>query len=244
MNDWFKKWFSSDEYLTVYSHRNEDDAEKIIDLVLRVTGIQAHNKILDAACGAGRHSIILSQKGFDVTAFDLSKNLLKIGSQNARELDADVKFLCSDIRTVAFKPVFDLVLNMFTSFGYFETDLENFKFFVNAKRFLKMNGFIVLDYLNESYVRNNLNPKSIKQIDGKKITETRVIKDDRIIKNISITTESNTHEYLEAVKLYSRDYIVKIFSDNGYKLFFEAGDYFGNEFDSNKSERLILFFRL
>ncbi len=243
MNDWFKKWFSSNEYLTVYSHRNEDDAENIINLILKELKLKENTRILDAACGAGRHSIILAERGFNVTAFDLSRNLLKIGQQNANELNVDIRFVCSDIRYVAFKSVFDLVLNMFTSFGYFENDYENFLFYKNARSFLNDNGVVVLDYLNENCVRKNLVPESRKRINGKEIVETRRIENDRIIKSISITSESASHEYFEAVKLYSKDKIVRSFKELGYVPVYEAGDYFGNSFKSNESERLIIFFR-
>ena len=244
MKDWFKKWFSSDEYLSVYAHRNEDDAENILNLILDSIPQNKKLRILDAACGAGRHSIILAEKGYNITAFDLSKILLKIGSANAKELNVDVKFLCSDIRYVTFKRAFDLVLNMFTSFGYFENDEENFRFYRHAKEFLRKDGIIVLDYLNAAFLRENIIPYSEKIIDNKLIKESRVIENNRIIKKIIIETEESTHSFFEAVKLYSNDQIIREFEQLGYKLYKTYGDYLGNSYIPATSERLIHFFKL
>jgi 2-polyprenyl-3-methyl-5-hydroxy-6-metoxy-1,4-benzoquinol methylase len=244
MKDWFRKWFSSDEYLSVYAHRNEDDAENILKLILNSIPKQKKLRILDAACGAGRHSIILAGKGYDITAFDLSKILLKIGAANAKELNADVKFLCSDIRYITFKRPFDLVLNMFTSFGYFENDEENFSFFRHTKDFLSTDGIVVLDYLNEAFLRDNLNPFSEKIIDNKLIKESRVIENGRIIKKIVIEGEDSTHSFFETVRLYSHYEIVSTFEHLGYNVLRTYGDYLGNSYKPTTSERLILFFRL
>ena len=244
MNEWFRKWFASDEYLKVYSHRNEEDANNLLNLVLNNIPQKENYKVLDAACGAGRHSLPLALKGFDVTGFDLSKTLLKVAKINSAELDLDIKYVCSDIRYVNFNAKFDLILNMFTSFGYFENDAENFMFFENAREFLNIDGIFVLDYFNKNYLENNVIPYSERVTEGRLIRENREIKNGKIIKKIKIQNNDKLYEYYESVKLYSRDEIVNVFNKLGYKLINEFGNYLGHNFNYDLSERVILFFKL
>ena len=76
MKNWYQEWFASEEYLLVYKHRNLADAEKLINFILSNIELESNSRILDIACGAGRHSFLLSKKGFSVFGFDLSKPLL------------------------------------------------------------------------------------------------------------------------------------------------------------------------
>lgn len=243
MTEWFKKWFSSDEYLTVYSHRNERDAENLIKLILNYTNLPKKARILDAACGAGRHSLLLAQKGFKVTAFDLSRNLLRIGKQNSTELEIDVDFICSDLRKTFFRTRFSLIMNMFTSFGYFKDDADNFAFFKNAIDFLDKDGFVVLDYLNKSNLENNLIPYSMKKMNEKTFIETRRIENSFVIKEIEIKQNGHTKTFTESVKLYENEELLTNFQNLGYIPVEIFGSYMGDEFDKEESERTIIIFR-
>jgi 2-polyprenyl-3-methyl-5-hydroxy-6-metoxy-1,4-benzoquinol methylase len=244
MSDWFKKWFSSDEYLSVYSHRNTEDAENLLSLILSNVNIPKNAKILDAACGAGRHSLLLSKMGYDVTAFDLSKSLLDIGRENSKNACVNVDFLCADIRNICFSRSFNLVLNMFTSFGYFESDVENFLFFNNVKQLLKKDGFLVLDYINSTYLRKNLVSKSVTKLDGKVIQEKRKIIDDFVVKEIEIKYQGITKVFTETVKLYNIDKLTQMFEKMGFKIFKVFGNYKGGQFSESESDRLIIIFTL
>ena len=184
--EWFKNWFESELYIQVYRHRNNFDAEKIVNLIFNNINISPGDNVLDAACGAGRHSIIVAKKGVKVTGFDLSKNLLKIAKKNAEEQNLSINFIRSDIREVELNSTFSLVMNLFTSFGYFETDEENFAFPRLAFSKLNTNGYFVFDFLNKNYVEKNLIPQSISNINNIKIIETREIVGDRVVKNIEI----------------------------------------------------------
>ena len=123
--DWFKDWFASEEYLTVYNHRDSEDAEQLSDLIIETIKPNTGAWILDAACGAGRHGLYFSSKGYNVFGFDLSNNLLLKAKSEARLRKLNINLVQADIRKVCFKKRFFAVLNLFTSFGYFETDEEN-----------------------------------------------------------------------------------------------------------------------
>ena len=82
MSEWFKDWFASEEYLQVYSHRDEGEAKLLIEFILNKISIPENAVVLDAACGAGRHSKIFLEKNYKVFGFDLSKTLLKIADKS------------------------------------------------------------------------------------------------------------------------------------------------------------------
>lgn len=243
MKSWFKDWFSSDNYLKVYDHRDFRDAEKLAQLILKSIPLSRDGKILDAACGAGRHSLIFAENGFNVTGFDLSSTLLLKAKEEAFERKLFLNLVRADIREIQFKTKFDLILNLFTSFGYFESDEENFRFVKNSIEFLNEDGFYVLDFLNKNFVENNLIAESYKNIDGIDIKESRKIENQRVIKKIVLKQDQLVNEFKEYVCLYGKDFIVKQFLKFGYKLVNSFGDYEGSEYCPKTSPRMILIFQ-
>lgn len=242
MSEWFKDWFDSSEYLDVYSHRDDTDAENLLALIWNNYNFKKGGKVLDAACGMGRFSNLFAETGFDVTSFDLSTQLLKIAQRKSIEDNLSVKYFRSDIRYVPLKGHFDLVLNMFTSFGYFMNDNENFSFIREANKLLNEKGYFIFDYLNKDYVINNLLPISHKTIGDKKIIEERRIKHNRVEKKIIVGSSSEKKIFQESVLMYSKDEIIDGFNSCGFKVDKIFGDYTGSKFNSLTSERLLIFF--
>lgn len=243
MADWFQDWFASDYYLSVYSHRNDADAEKFLNNILEFIPLRENAKVLDAACGSGRHSILMAKKKYSVTAFDLSKPLLKIAIDKAKTLNLDIKFFNGDLRFIDLKDKFDLILNLFTSFGYFDNDKENFAFIESSYKMLEDKGYFVLDYFNEAFIRRNLVSESEKSIDGLRIVEKREIKNNRVVKSITIEQNGTANNYEESVQLYSFDEIKEHFNRIGFKMVKVFGKYDCSEFLPYDSERLIIIFQ-
>ncbi len=243
MKEWFKNWFNTEEYLNVYKHRNEEDAKELVDLILENINIPIDGKVLDLACGPGRHSILFAQKGYKVSAVDLSKNLLKVALDSAVKSNVDVNFIEADLRDLCIKPKFDLVVNLFTSFGYFEDDKENFKLFGRAFYFLNDNGYFVLDFFNKDYLEKNLVSTSEGYIDNSKIVQERKIEGKRVIKKITISKNGNERNFIESVRMYSRDELVTGIENRGLKVEKVFGDVRGRTFDLETSPRIIIIAR-
>ncbi len=241
MKNWFVDWFSSEEYLTVYNHRNEADAKQLINLILTQTNIKPPARILDAACGNGRHSIVFAKKGFEVDAFDLSETLLAIAKENSQKEKLKINFYKSDIRKFCIENNYDLICNLFTSFGYFESDSENFAFFSNAFKMLGKTGVFVFDYFNKDYLINNLIAESSKKINDLNIKEIRYIKNERVVKKITIQKQNEKKIYFESVKLYDVETLSNVLKKIGFTINNIFGDYFGNKFEKENSKRLIYF---
>ncbi len=239
-SDWFKEWFNTSEYLDVYKHRNENEAEDHIKFILNNVSLKSGAKVLDMACGAGRHGIILARKNFNVTAVDLSENLLSVAKQSALEENLSIRFIHSDIRNFNPDEKYDLILNLFTSFGYFETDEENFSVLQKAYNLLTNDGYFVLDYFNTEFLKNHLVGYSDETINDERIIQERKIENDRVVKKITITKNDDSNEFFESVKMYSYDDLTKELRNIGFDIYKTYGDFSNNKFDSISSPRLIL----
>jgi len=241
--NWYEKWFSNEYYIKLYSHRDDNEARDLINLIQRNIPLPTNSKVLDVCCGAGRHSIELAKRGYDVTGFDLSKYLISqakksLSSSNERNLK--VKFIVKDMLKFDFENKFDIAINVFSSFGYFENDKSNFSVFTNIKNSLKPNGYFVFDFLNGDFLRKNLVPYSEDYHDGLKVTQKRKIENNFVYKDIFIGKE----KYLERIRLYSLNDIKKALINLGFNIVDIFGDYLGGKFEKENSKRMILISKL
>jgi len=240
MSDWFEDWFNTKEYLEVYRHRNESEAKELVSIILNSIQIPENGSVLDLACGAGRHSIYFAQKGYDVTAVDLSQNLLLVAKEAALENKVNIEFIQSDIRYFSSGKKFDLIVNLFTSFGYFETDSENFMLFEIVKKYLNNSGYFVLDYLNKTYVQNNLVKESTDMLGKGEIIQKRFIEGNRVVKDIFINQNGSSKHYRESVRLYDDQELKAAISDAGLRIEKVFGEFNGKGFEKDNSKRIII----
>lgn len=241
---WYKNWFSSKFYLKLYKHRNDEDARHLINLIQRTIPIKKDDKVLDIACGAGRHSLELARRGYRVTGLDLSEFLLKearIACKKANEKPLHVSFVKKDMRHFNFKGRFDLAVNLFTSFGYFDNDEENFLVIKNASDSIRKKGWFVLDFLNKDYLINNIVHYNRTKIDDEILHQRRRIVDDFVIKNIRIVSAKKELKYKEQLKLYTFSELKRAFESFNLRIIKKYGDYFGNPYNLKESKRIILF---
>ena len=237
---WYKDWFNSEEYLLVYEHRDSAEAEILVRLVQKDLNLAEGSSVMDMACGAGRHSIAFAQKGYKVTAADLSERLIDEAKKNAIKANVNVDFILTDIRYLDLERRFDLVVNLFTSFGYFETDEENWVVIQKAYNLTKSGGFFVLDYLNKNYLEENLVPSSVFSRNGTTVKQKRAIRGNRVEKKITIEKDGLINNFYESVRLYDFNELKDILEQTGFRIFKTFGDFNGNIFDRNSSPRLII----
>jgi SAM-dependent methyltransferase len=151
MTEWFEEWFG-EEYLQLYPHRDEVDAERVVALIRRTLPWCAGWRALDVGCGAGRHARALEAAGARCVGLDLSPSLLR----RAREVTA-APLLRADMRRIPIRPgSVDLVVNLFTSFGYFDQDAEHAAVLREMAGTLRPGGWLVLDFLHAPTVRADL----------------------------------------------------------------------------------------
>ncbi len=240
MAEWFVDWFNSEDYLSVYRPHDEAEARKSIDLILSCIKINSNAKVLDMGCGAGRHSLVLAEKGFDVTAVDLSEFLIDFAKNNAARTNLNVNFVHCDFRK--YKPTenFDLAVNLFSSFGYFEKDNENFQICNTIFNCLNPDGYFVMDFLNKSFVEKKLIPVSVDENSERTIVQKRTIEGERVVKKIMIQRNGIEKRYFESVRLYSKEELLNALSSIGFSERKIFGDFDGNNFDLETSPRIII----
>ncbi len=232
--DWFKNWFGKD-YVDVYAHRDEREARNLITLIRQQIPISAKTRILDAGCGNGRHACALKEFTPLVVGLDLSATLLNL----AREQCA-LTLVRGDLRWLPFKTSFDVLVNLFTSFGYFESDEENFQVVLEFFKVLKPGGMLFMDYLNVDFVKKNLKKETVRKIGNREIREERKIVGDRVEKTITIKQQDSVRRYLESVKLYDRRTLLNMLQRAGFKTLKILGDYQGREFFEHSPRLMVL----
>lgn len=240
---WYKDWFNSEYYLKVYKHRDESEAERLVGLIEDNVNLDPQSAVLDMACGAGRHAIAFAKKGFNVTAVDLSQRLLEEAKKNTIDAGVNIDFVLSDILDFQTDKKFDLVVNLFTSIGYFKDDEENYAVLKKANSLLGEEKYFVLDYFNKDFLLKNLVPTSIISENGLKITQNRSIEGNRVVKKIIIENDGSFQEFYESVRLYSFEETKSIVERAGFKIIKEVGDFYGNPYKIESSPRLILIAR-
>lgn len=237
--DWYEKWFGK-EYILVYPHRNESEAKLQVDFLIKRINISKDAKILDLCCGNGRHAIELKKLGYDVLGVDLSSELLDVARSKAIENNLDLKLYKCDMREIPYENEFDLVVQFFTSFGYFQTDTENQKVLSAISKSLKPKGKFMIDYMNPDYVINNLVEKDEKQIsDEISIIQERWIENSRINKKITMIKNDEKSFYNESVRMYSLQEIKDMLNHVGLTLNETYGNFDDSEYNKD-SMRMIL----
>lgn len=234
---WFQFWFNSPYYHILYHQRNDEEAEFLIDNLTAYLKPKASDKILDIACGRGRHAVYLNKKGYDVTGTDLSEQSIKYAQQFEQK---NLHFLVHDMRNLFYIKYFDVALNLFTSFGYFETEKDHVNALKSFNKCLKENGTFVLDYFNTQKIIKNLTHQEIKTIDGIEFHINKFVADGKIIKHINFEHRNKTYAFEERVKAFLLTDFEHMLTKAGFKLIEIFGDYALNPFDENKSDRLIL----
>ena len=162
MKNWFVKWFDTQYYHILYKDRDYQEAGMFIDNITSYLNLPENAKVLDLACGKGRHSVYLNKLGFEVTGADLSENSI---SEAKKQENETLHFEVHDMR-IPFEQKFDAIFNLFTSFGYFDNDQDNITTLKAIKESLSEFGFAVLDFMNVEKVIPNLVASEVKSIEG------------------------------------------------------------------------------
>ena len=234
--EWFSTWFDSPYYHILYSNRDSRDAKLFLDNLLAYLHPKPFEKILDLACGKGRHSLYLNQKGYDVTGIDLSEQSIQYASQYANER---LRFAVHDMREVYKTEAFDFVLNLFTSFGYFDSETENVVALCAAAASLKHGGKLVMDFMNTDQTIANLTAHEEKEVQGIKFRISRGVENGFIIKKICFTDQGQDYRFEERVRALREEDFLDYFKMAQLRLVEVFGDYQLNPYDRDKSERMI-----
>lgn len=242
--EWFRDWFG-ETYLSLYPHRDEDEAEAGVQLFRRVSEPEPGARVLDLACGYGRHLEKLLGAEFRTVGLDLSARLLQDAAKRPGVAGSLVR---GDMRHLPFRDgTFDALVNFFTSFGYFASAEEDALVVREMRRVLRPGATFLLDYMNAPSVIANLEPETELEQDGRRVRQRRWIEAGQVIKQIEIFPsgedgggEVGTPEvFHERVRLYEPEELRSLLASHGLEVRTRFGDYDGTPFDP-QSPRLLL----
>lgn len=238
---WFDEWFSSPYYHILYKHRDANEARRFLNNLCALLCISRDEKILDLACGRGRHSIYLNNKGLDVTGIDISGENIRF----ARQFENNrLRFYVHDMRKIFRENAFDYVFNFFTSFGYFDTSEENEYVVHSAEASLIEGGILLIDFLNPYMVIHDMTPEEKKIVDGIEFRINRTLREDGyIIKHIHFSIGDQDFHFREKVKAIRRIEFMEYFASAGLRLLDMFGDYDLNPYEPEKSDRMIFLLK-
>lgn len=215
MAEWWEEAFRED-YLRVYPHRDEIAA--VVDCKMAqvlVPGLRPGRRVLDLACGAGRHLRAMRKAGVRAVGADFSSDLLA----EARRAGEECLIRC-DMRRLPFRDgAFDAVTMFFNSFGYFPTEEEDAAVLHEVSRLLVSGGGLLLDLPWPPGVRRGLVPRSQRIREGLEIVEERSLAEDgRIIrKRVTLRRGSEVRSWTESLRLYPRSEILRMARDAGLR---------------------------
>lgn len=221
MPEWFEEWFG-EEYLQLYPHRDEAEADRAVALVAGATGLRPGWRVLDVGCGAGRHARAFRSVGARCVGLDLSRTLLRI----ARGV-TDAPLVRADMRALPIRPgSMDLTVSLFTSFGYFERDEEHAGALGEMVGTLRRGGWFVIDFLNAAEVRDRLVPRERVAVLGGEVDVARSVSPDGHYVCKTIVTPDG-RKFVERVRLFEPEEIAAMLGDAGLDVRHHFGDYDG-----------------
>ncbi len=237
---WFEAWFDSPYYHLLYKKRNESEAQEFIDKLLGYLAPSPNATMLDLACGKGRFSRYLADKGYLVTGLDLSVNNIEF----ARQFEAvNLSFFTQDMRKAFRVNYFDFIFSFFTSFGYFESEKDDLKSLQSVSTGLKDGGIYVLDFFNSDYVIRHLVEKEMKTVGGVDFQIDKWIEGSYVFKSIRIDDKDNIKNFQERVRLFKLPDLKKLVEMAGMEIIKVFGDYSLSDFAPESSQRMILIIK-
>jgi len=244
---WFATWFDSALYHILYQHRDEAEAQRFIEALLAHLRVPTALRVADVACGKGRHARHVARllPQAEVWGFDLAANSIEAARQD--NPPANCQFERHDMLQ-PLAPVhgqFDLLLNLFTSFGYFETDALHEEVFRHWAAALREGGRLVVDFINAHKAVAQLVANETKVLNGYRFDIRRSVQQGYIVKDIWVsasTTEKSEGEFQERVRAFELADFERMAAAAGLRVVNFWGDYALNAFSAADSPRLILLF--
>lgn len=239
ISSWYASWFDTSYYHTLYKDRDYEEAQLLIDNLTEYLNLPQEAKVLDLACGRGRHAVYLSSLGYDVTGVDLSPNSIGYATKNQKE---NLHFHIHDMRE-PLEQKYDAIFNLFTSFGYFSDPKDNARTLKAIQESLTQTGFAVMDFMNVDKVIANLVASEVKTVDEIEFHITRKYENGFIVKDISFFADQKQHHYTEHVRALTLADFEQMMQEAGIYLLDIFGNYKLQKFHPEHSDRLIMIFK-
>tara|TARA_Y100000385_G_scaffold290474_1_gene363744 strand:- start:18263 stop:19006 length:744 start_codon:yes stop_codon:yes gene_type:complete len=236
---WFQSWFNTPYYHLLYKNRDYKEAELFIKNLVAYLNLHTEvDTVLDLACGKGRHSIFLNSLGFKVRGLDLSEHSIRDANRKASD---SLSFEVHDMREL-YPHRFSVVLNLFTSFGYFDSAADNQNVINTIKSSLSPKGIAVIDFMNSPKVIENLVAENTQKNEAVQFNLKREYKEGYIHKTIEVIDDKKSYNFEEKVQALTFKDFKSMLSSAGLHLLDCFGSYQLDPYNEKTSDRLILIF--
>src|SRR6266568_3210314 len=217
VSEWWRGWFGPG-YLALYDEYLAERTPVEIDQLEALLALRPPQRILDLPCGQGRHAIELARRGYDVTGADLSPYLLSVAEERGRASDVRLRWLAGDMRQPIAGESFDVVLNLFTSLGYFADEADDRKSVRAAAEMLASGGRFVLELINGERVMNHFQEREWFAVGQAAVVERRALDAStrRMVVERTVTTRDDTEVNVHALRLYSGGDVGALIREAGF----------------------------
>jgi len=221
---WYRRFFGERYLEALGKHIEEARTREEVDFVEKVLGLESGSRVLDLCCGHGRHSIELAARGYSVVGLDFDAPSLERAREAAETRGVEVEFIQRDMRDISFKRQFDACINMFTAFGYLESEAEDLKVLQAVAEALKPGGKFLLDVINREWLMRNYQPRGwLENPEGGRLLEERgfdLLTSRNNVRWIYIKPDGSTWETHHSLRVYTLTELAQML--NGVGLSVEA----------------------
>lgn len=189
----------------VFPPEKIDEASKQVEQLCSLLDLDAGMRVLDVPCGIGRHAVELAQRGIDVTAVDATATYLETAKSRAGDAGVDIEFVRGDMREFRRPESFDAVLNLYTSFGYFDDRADDERAARNFYESLKPGRPLLMHLTGKEILAREFRARTWVEQDGAYFIEEHEITDDwnRIENRWILVDDGNVEEFDVSHRLYS-----------------------------------------
>ena len=218
-----------------------EEAPEQVDRVLDLADVGPNARVLDVPCGVGRHAASLAERGFDVTAVDATDSYLESARMHAQDANVDVEFVHADMREFRRPETYDAVLNLYTSFGYFEDRQDDERTARNFYESLKPDGTLVMSLAGKEVLAGKFEERSWEERDGAYVLEEREVTDDWswMRNQWHLVVDGDVKSFTVSHRLYSAYELSELLRRVGFSDVSAYGNLEGAPYDA-EAERLVV----
>ncbi len=240
---WFEdQWFWEDYREVLFPRERLESTEHQVDRFVELLELESGDRILDLACGVGRHSLELARRGYRVTGLDLSVSYMDEASKRAEEEGLSAEFIQGDMREFVAEEEYDAVINFWSSHGYFEDEEDNYRVIENVYRSLKEDGIFLIDVMGKEILHRIYTERDWGRVDGGFFLEERTLGEDHLESNWILIKDGRVSEHKFFYRLYTPEEIEMSLKRAGFYSVEIYGDLYGSRYDGD-AERLIAIAR-
>lgn len=218
--EWWQRFFDETTGRIMFYEEAWQRAEQSCDAVVSLLSLQPSAKILDVACGPGRFAIPLAKRGFRVVGLDICEVYLKQARAKAQKHKLQIEFIHGDMRAIPFENEFDAVINLFTSFGYFEREEDHLQVLKEVHKSLKSSGRFLLELMNRDWLIKNFRPRNWQEYPNFFVLEesTMNFERNRVESRWIVLKGAERKEYTLSVRVFTLAELLELFAQAGLKV--------------------------